>query len=93
MEFTQADLAADSVFYVHTSSSEMYMDKFIFAVTDGTNEVSDAVLAVLSGIGRVMACNNIEPKSAPASLNGRWLKSGQCTLSVEVQAYIALNCK
>ena len=40
VEFTQSDLAAGSVYYVHTSMSEMYMDKFIFAVTDGTNEVS-----------------------------------------------------
>lgn len=40
VEFTQSDLAAGSVYYVHTSTSEMYMDRFIFAVTDGTNEVS-----------------------------------------------------
>ena len=40
VEFTQSDLAAGSVYYVHTSTSELYMDRFIFAVTDGTNEVS-----------------------------------------------------
>ena len=39
-EFTQADLAANCIVYVHTSQEELYMDKFTFSVSDGTNEVS-----------------------------------------------------
>lgn len=39
VQFTQSDLAAGSVFYVHTSPDELYMDKFLFSVTDGTNEI------------------------------------------------------
>lgn len=38
-KFSQSDLAANSVMYVHTSDSETYTDTFIFTVTDGTNEV------------------------------------------------------
>ena len=39
-EFTQADLAASNILYVHTSDSEVYMDSFAFSVSDGTNMVT-----------------------------------------------------
>ncbi|XP_074526804.1 extracellular matrix organizing protein FRAS1 [Halichoeres trimaculatus] len=38
--FTQADLAARSVQYVHTSEEEKHADQFSFIVSDGTNEVA-----------------------------------------------------
>lgn len=38
-EFSQSDLAANSVMYYHTSPTEEYMDAFTYTVTDGTNEV------------------------------------------------------
>ncbi|XP_069782867.1 extracellular matrix organizing protein FRAS1 [Narcine bancroftii] len=38
--FTQADLAARSIQYVHTSEEEKHSDDFTFSVTDGVNEVS-----------------------------------------------------
>ena len=38
-EFTQSDLAANSVCYLHTSTEEIYMDSFTFSVTDGKNQV------------------------------------------------------
>ncbi|XP_059502133.1 extracellular matrix protein FRAS1 isoform X2 [Stegostoma tigrinum] len=38
--FTQADLAARSIQYVHTSDEEKHSDDFIFSVSDGVNEVS-----------------------------------------------------
>ncbi|XP_035826399.1 extracellular matrix protein FRAS1 [Aplysia californica] len=37
--FTQSDLAANTVTYVHTSDLELYADRFNFAVSDGSNEV------------------------------------------------------
>ncbi|GFO33130.1 extracellular matrix protein fras1-like [Plakobranchus ocellatus] len=37
--FTQTDLAASIVQYVHTSEAEIYTDKFTFMVSDGTNEI------------------------------------------------------
>ncbi|ESO99609.1 hypothetical protein LOTGIDRAFT_173674 [Lottia gigantea] len=39
IRFSQSDLAAGSVKYVHTSLEENFMDRFIFSVTDGTNEI------------------------------------------------------
>ncbi|KAK3090989.1 hypothetical protein FSP39_016284, partial [Pinctada imbricata] len=39
-EFTQSDLAANRVLYIHTSTEEEYMDSFKFTVTDGSNEVA-----------------------------------------------------
>ncbi|XP_033757797.1 extracellular matrix protein FRAS1-like [Pecten maximus] len=39
-EFTQSDLAANCVLYVHDSPKEVYSDRFTFTVTDGTNEVT-----------------------------------------------------
>lgn len=38
--FSQADLAASAVMYVHSSEVELYIDNFIFSVSDGTNNVS-----------------------------------------------------
>lgn len=38
-EFSQSDLAANSVMYYHTSPTEEYMDAFTYTVSDGTNEV------------------------------------------------------
>ncbi|XP_041363241.1 extracellular matrix organizing protein FRAS1-like isoform X2 [Gigantopelta aegis] len=38
-EFTQADLAANSLLYIHTSPNETYMDRFVFIVSDGSNEI------------------------------------------------------
>lgn len=38
-EFSQSDVAANSVMYYHTSPTEEYMDAFTYTVTDGTNEV------------------------------------------------------
>ncbi|XP_078258376.1 extracellular matrix organizing protein FRAS1 isoform X5 [Rhinoraja longicauda] len=38
--FTQADLAARSIQYVHTSDEEKHSDDFTFSVSDGVNEVS-----------------------------------------------------
>ena len=38
--FSQADLAASAVMYVHSSEAELYIDNFIFSVSDGTNNVS-----------------------------------------------------
>ena len=38
-EFTQSDLAANSVMYYHTSPTEENMDAFTYTVSDGTNEV------------------------------------------------------
>ncbi|XP_038647741.1 extracellular matrix protein FRAS1 [Scyliorhinus canicula] len=40
--FTQADLAARSIQYVHTSEEEKHSDDFTFSVSDGVNEVSQA---------------------------------------------------
>ena len=39
LDFTQTDLAARSVMYVHTSDEELYMDSFVFGVSDGTSQV------------------------------------------------------
>ncbi|CAG5116316.1 unnamed protein product, partial [Candidula unifasciata] len=39
MSFTQADLAANKVIYVHTSTLELTMDQFTFAVSDGKNKI------------------------------------------------------
>lgn len=44
-EFTQSDLAANSVMYYHTSPTEENMDAFTYTVSDGTNEV--ALLSLL----------------------------------------------
>ncbi|XP_062899606.1 extracellular matrix protein FRAS1 isoform X1 [Mobula hypostoma] len=38
--FTQADLAARSIQYVHTSDEEKHSDDFTFSVSDGVNEVT-----------------------------------------------------
>lgn len=38
-EFSQSDLAANSVMYYHTSPTEEYIDAFTYTVSDGTNEV------------------------------------------------------
>ncbi|XP_033117888.1 extracellular matrix protein FRAS1-like [Anneissia japonica] len=38
--FTQANLAEQGVLYVHTSPEELYMDSFVFTLSDGTNEVT-----------------------------------------------------
>ncbi|NXS55143.1 FRAS1 protein, partial [Brachypteracias leptosomus] len=38
--FSQADLASHSIQYVHSSEAEKHKDSFTFAVSDGTNEVS-----------------------------------------------------
>ena len=38
--FSQADLAASAVMYVHSSEAELYIDNFVFSVSDGTNNVS-----------------------------------------------------
>lgn len=38
-EFSQSDLAANSIMYYHTSPTEEYMDAFTYTVSDGTNEV------------------------------------------------------
>ncbi|XP_076458587.1 LOW QUALITY PROTEIN: extracellular matrix organizing protein FRAS1-like [Babylonia areolata] len=48
--FTQSDLAADSVYYVHTSAEELYMDKFIFVVSDGTNEIIQTFYVTLTPV-------------------------------------------
>ena len=39
LQFSQADLAARSITYVHTSEGEASMDRFTFSVDDGNNEV------------------------------------------------------
>lgn len=39
MEFTQSDIAASQVQYIHTSESEDHLDSFTFSVSDGTNDV------------------------------------------------------
>ena len=39
-QFSQADLAAGAISYVHTSPEENTMDSFTFTVDDGTNQVS-----------------------------------------------------
>ena len=38
-EFTQSDLASNSVIYIHTSTEETYMDSFTFSVSDGPHDV------------------------------------------------------
>ena len=38
-EFTQSDLAANNVMYIHTSTDEIYTDSFTFSVSDGSHEV------------------------------------------------------
>lgn len=38
-QFSQADLAAGAISYVHTSPDENMMDSFTFTVDDGTNQV------------------------------------------------------
>ena len=38
-EFTQSDLAANNVMYVHTSTEEIYTDSFTFSVSDGSHDV------------------------------------------------------
>ena len=38
-EFTQADIAANNVVYVHHSLEEVYHDTFTFSVSDGINDV------------------------------------------------------
>ena len=47
MSFTQSHLAASAVMYVHSSEEELYIDNFIFSVSDGTNQVSRAYTAKL----------------------------------------------
>ncbi|KAL3876627.1 hypothetical protein ACJMK2_034445 [Sinanodonta woodiana] len=49
-EFTQMDLAANNVQYVHTSKMEFYMDRFTFTVTDGTNDVTRTFFINISPI-------------------------------------------
>ncbi|XP_077999737.1 extracellular matrix organizing protein FRAS1-like [Glandiceps talaboti] len=39
-QFTQADLAAKAIQYVHTSTDETYMDTFTFSVDDGSNQIT-----------------------------------------------------
>lgn len=46
-EFTQADLAARNLVYVHTSRAENSMDSFIFSVSDGTNDVRNISIKFL----------------------------------------------
>ena len=38
-EFSQSDLAANNVMYIHTSTEEVYMDSFTFSVSDGSHDV------------------------------------------------------
>ncbi|XP_078659996.1 extracellular matrix organizing protein FRAS1-like [Branchiostoma floridae x Branchiostoma belcheri] len=38
--FTQKDLAAHNILYIHTSEEEEHMDSFTFTVSDGKNQVS-----------------------------------------------------
>ncbi len=40
-QFTQGDIAARAISYVHTSEGEGNMDRFTFSVNDGTNQVRD----------------------------------------------------
>ncbi|XP_048248290.1 extracellular matrix organizing protein FRAS1-like isoform X2 [Haliotis rufescens] len=49
-EFSQADLAARSVVYVHTSPLEVYMDKFAFSVTDGANTMVKTFYITISPV-------------------------------------------
>ncbi|PIK53992.1 hypothetical protein BSL78_09129, partial [Apostichopus japonicus] len=49
-EFTQADLAARNLVYVHTSRAENSMDSFIFSVSDGTNDVTQTFYINISPV-------------------------------------------
>ncbi|XP_070544831.1 extracellular matrix organizing protein FRAS1-like [Ptychodera flava] len=40
IHFTQSDLAAKTIQYVHTSDEEVYMDTFTFSVDDGSNQIT-----------------------------------------------------
>ena len=37
--FSQSDLAANNVVYIHTSTEEKYVDSFTFSVSDGPHDV------------------------------------------------------
>lgn len=48
--FTQLDLAANKIIYIHTSSDEATADSFDFEVSDGTNKVVNRFLVTLINI-------------------------------------------
>eukprot|EP00057_Strongylocentrotus_purpuratus_P020370 XP_011674844.1 PREDICTED: extracellular matrix protein FRAS1 [Strongylocentrotus purpuratus] len=49
-QFSQADLAAGAISYVHTSPDENMMDSFTFTVDDGTNQVTQTFYINISPV-------------------------------------------
>ncbi|VDI42839.1 Hypothetical predicted protein [Mytilus galloprovincialis] len=49
-EFTQSDLAANSVCYIHTSKEEIYMDSFTFSVSDGSNQITQKLYITITPV-------------------------------------------
>lgn len=65
--FTQADLDADRVAYVHTAGSGDAFDRFAFSVSDGTNSLTGQVLNI--SIGEAVRVQKIGEYAIPSGYN------------------------